>query len=51
MTYVFRLGEEAGAGRADAVRAYPVLTAVFGLDALADEIAAGEPTDAASRTG
>jgi glutamate dehydrogenase len=52
LTYVHRLVEEVAAAPSDAVRAYHVSTTVFGLDALADEIAAGEqtmPTDVTDR--
>ncbi|MFC0453813.1 NAD-glutamate dehydrogenase [Rhodococcus jostii] len=38
ITYAFRLGEEAGASSADAVRAFAVVSAVFDLPSLWDDI-------------
>ncbi|GAA4834669.1 NAD-glutamate dehydrogenase [Actinomycetospora corticicola] len=53
LSYVHRLVAEVSATPADAVRAYQVATRVFGLDALAadvaDATAAGLPTTAADR--
>ncbi|MFC5140480.1 NAD-glutamate dehydrogenase [Actinomycetospora rhizophila] len=44
LTYVHRLAQEVAATPGDAVRAYHVATTVFGLDVLADDIAAGDRT-------
>ncbi|MEJ2890174.1 NAD-glutamate dehydrogenase [Actinomycetospora aeridis] len=44
LTYVHRLAQEVAATAGDAVRAYHVATTVFGLDVLADDVAAGERT-------
>ncbi|PVZ04901.1 NAD-glutamate dehydrogenase [Actinomycetospora cinnamomea] len=42
LTFVHRLVQEVAASPADAVRAYHVATAVFGLDELADDLAAAD---------
>ncbi|MDD7969443.1 NAD-glutamate dehydrogenase [Actinomycetospora lemnae] len=44
LTFVHRLAQEVAATPGDAARAYHVATTVFGLDVLADDIAAGEQT-------
>jgi glutamate dehydrogenase len=52
LTFVHRLVQEVAASPTDAVRAYHVATAVFGLDALADDLAAADqvlPTSIADR--
>ncbi|GLZ47282.1 glutamate dehydrogenase [Actinomycetospora sp. NBRC 106375] len=42
LSYVYRLVQEVAASPADAVRAYHVATSVFGLDALAADLAAAD---------